>query len=60
MLSLYIITINDSAGRLGRHSIVSETLAEALAKARERAGVDDTVEPKSTQHMEDVDEVIVT
>ena len=55
MKYVYVISINDSAGRMQSYRIVAANLALATAKAQELAGVDSTVEPATTQNQGRID-----
>jgi hypothetical protein len=54
MKYIYVISINDSQGRMQSYRIVAASLALATAKAQELAGVD-SVEPATTQNQGRID-----
>lgn len=55
MRSLYVISINDSLGRMQSYGITASTMALAVAEACRRAGVPDTTEPQTAQRLHTVD-----
>lgn len=57
MLSLYIVTLNNSENNMMRYRLVTEKQSLAIAKARELAGVDADAEFSTCQKTENVDHI---
>ncbi len=53
--NLYIISINDSQGRMQSYRIAATTLTLATAEARTQAGVASDAEPATTQNTGRID-----
>jgi hypothetical protein len=58
MKNAYVISINDSQGRMQSYRIVASTLVLASAEARTLAGVASDAETASTQNQGPVDSVV--
>ncbi len=53
--NVYIISINDSQGRMQSYRIASTTLAAAITEAQRLAGVGEGAEPASSQNAGRID-----
>jgi hypothetical protein len=58
MKFLYVISINDSQGRMQAYGIVATTRANAEAEARSLAGVGPDAEPATSQKLHAVDAIV--
>lgn len=55
MKHLYVISIKDAKGNLQAYNILAGSMAAAVAKAQQVAGVDATVDPHTFQKLATVD-----